>query len=499
MVFDNKNTIAVRFTENVYATKAEVAHSLNTPLIDSFWKNIVKYRQQFAQTLPLSAVDRTTFLSFCYSPKTSEEINNVELKFINFVKRFNEINEQTNDKILYCNDAIVDILSTLASKYSLDVDVKYLKMLVSNNLKTSKDDDLNILSRYINALDFVSENIDKPIDMDYLANLYSLISNNHELVELYRSKNLDSSETRVLIDRLYTSAPVYAIDTMMNQLFKFINSYDGSISIKASAVFYYMHFIKPFNDFNDEMALLLTKAVILRSETGVVGKYLNLEKSFTTFSTRLNKVTLEVQKTNDLTYFLKFMNELCIDAIDEEIKRINNLEAIALKEDYYFSAQEEIRQAEINTFNHSSDADELPLDDNNEKEETKEPSIIKDDTANAESEQYVEEKYDKPIKENEESIKGLAISYLPPVLDERQASRLEEHLLESDPELSRSQAYFYARHCSMGKRYTIQQFKKEVGCAYETARTSMDNLAKLGYYRQEMVKNKKVYTPIKRK
>ena len=92
----------------------------------------------------------------------------------------------------------------------------------------------------------------------------------------------------------------------------------------------------------------------------------------------------------------------------------------------------------------------------------------------------------------------IAVSYIPPVLDERSACRLEEHLLELDPSMKRGEAHFYARHCTLGKRYTIQQYKRSIGCAYETARTSMDHLVAMGYYRKEMVKNKNVYTPIPR-
>ena len=73
---------------------------------------------------------------------------------------------------------------------------------------------------------------------------------------------------------------------------------------------------------------------------------------------------------------------------------------------------------------------------------------------------------------------------------------MAQNLLEQDPFLKKGQAHFYVRHCTMGKYYTIQQYKKCEGCVYETARTSMDNLAKLGYYRREQVKNKFVYTPI---
>ena len=93
----------------------------------------------------------------------------------------------------------------------------------------------------------------------------------------------------------------------------------------------------------------------------------------------------------------------------------------------------------------------------------------------------------------------IAVSYVPPVLDEKQASRLEQHLLELDPSLRKHEAKFYARHCTLGKKYTISQYKKAIGCVYETARTSMDHLVELGYYRKEAVKNKNVYTPIPRK
>ena len=67
-----------------------------------------------------------------------------------------------------------------------------------------------------------------------------------------------------------------------------------------------------------------------------------------------------------------------------------------------------------------------------------------------------------------------------------------------DPALKKGEAYFYARHCTMHMNYTIAQYKKALGCAYETARTSMDHLVKLHYYEKAPFKNKFVYTPIKK-
>ena len=85
---------------------------------------------------------------------------------------------------------------------------------------------------------------------------------------------------------------------------------------------------------------------------------------------------------------------------------------------------------------------------------------------------------------------------MPTGLNEADATKLENHLLELNPNLTHGQAYFYARHCTIGMNYTISQYKKSLGCAYETARTSMDNLVYLGYYRKELLKNKYIYTPV---
>ena len=48
-------------------------------------------------------------------------------------------------------------------------------------------------------------------------------------------------------------------------------------------------------------------------------------------------------------------------------------------------------------------------------------------------------------------------------------------------------------------KYTISQYKKCLNCAYETARTSMDGLVYLGFYSKEPLKNKYIYTPVKKK
>ena len=74
-----------------------------------------------------------------------------------------------------------------------------------------------------------------------------------------------------------------------------------------------------------------------------------------------------------------------------------------------------------------------------------------------------------------------------------------KYIYETNPQISRTQASFFATHCTMGCYYSIQDYKRHVRCAYETARTSMDNLTRYGFYRKLQFKNKFVYTPLNQK
>jgi hypothetical protein len=49
--------LAIRFSNETYATRSEVAKALHTSLIDSIWTNIIKYRGQFTRYLSLHAID----------------------------------------------------------------------------------------------------------------------------------------------------------------------------------------------------------------------------------------------------------------------------------------------------------------------------------------------------------------------------------------------------------------------------------------------------------
>ena len=61
-------------------------------------------------------------------------------------------------------------------------------------------------------------------------------------------------------------------------------------------------------------------------------------------------------------------------------------------------------------------------------------------------------------------MKSIEVKELISAMEELEQERgiNKEYLLETDPMLRKTQAHFYARHCSVGKYYTIQQFKKAI-------------------------------------
>ena len=54
------NNLGVRFTEEVYASRTQVAKALGTNLIDPFWNAIVAYRKPFTSVLPLRDIGKSS-------------------------------------------------------------------------------------------------------------------------------------------------------------------------------------------------------------------------------------------------------------------------------------------------------------------------------------------------------------------------------------------------------------------------------------------------------
>lgn len=492
------NDIAMRFTEDKYATKNEVARELKISSVDTFWANILSYRSNFYHYLTVRTIEKKMLL-FCGCPAINSLVNNLEMKLIRVNREYGMLNPSSRG-YRYLNQTFNrKILNVLNEVEQLGVDEGFIDSVLRNEVVSAIPNNM-LLVNYLNALNYIKTAYVNAIDEDFLANVYSKLLGTDELVEFYRSNDDHNPENRVLIDRIYTSAPYNLIEQMMNNLFTFIASSTLSTSLKAIVVYFYINYVKPFAKYSEEIAILMAKAILAHEAFGETVVDLPIEQLMALPAEEVARIYVEVQKTADVTYFVNYAAKHFSLYFDEFLDEIAKSKVNEMRQDFYKVdekaeevevPEEEVEKVETIDLFASSQNDE-------EEEETPVVEEVKPQVVPSEEPvQQIEQPKKKTIKVTYVQ-EELAVAYIPVALDEKQAVLLEQDLLERDPELKKGEAKFYARHCTKGKKYTIAQYKKSLRCAYETARTSMDHLAELLYYRKEKIKNKYVYIPVEK-
>jgi len=505
------NDLALRFSDETYATKLEVSKALGTSLVDTIWSNIIAYRSHFTRVLSLRNIEKTPF-NIVLTPTIMDRCTSLERKLSKVLLRYSRLAPDAPGKKKIRVENYTKILYWVAKKYNLAVSENFLHTLILSSISALSPDQM-ILQRYQDALRAGEVHYRDPLDENFYANAYSVITGNSELVGLYREEEIGDIGQKAIIGRMYNAAPRERIPDMMENFLDFAQNSELSSFVKAVIGYYFINYVKPFDSHSEEMALLTMKNILAHGDFDDLAAILDLESLLSYNQEQLTRVFGEVQKTNDITYLLVYVLELTESIATDLLDRIVNAEMLTVKTEFYEAEKavvkpvEQPRPVEVvkpveapKPFVEQPKAVEQPkpLPVEKPKIEIKpEPSIVETKPAAG-----------APIPEYEPSSPSLnpvnyemrvAIPTMPVGLDEKDAARIEENLLEINPRLKKGEAYFYARHCTIGKYYTIAQYKKNLDCAYETARTSMDHLVYEGYYRKEMLKNKFIYTPIPRR
>ena len=488
------NDIAVRFTENYYATKNEVSRELKISVIDGVWDKILSYRAPFCHYLTIRNVDKNQ-LRVCLCPTISSNLNTVEAKLLRVISEANKLNTVNSDKQYFYQSSLVKALQNLALANMANCDEEHVRKVVLGQVQ---DRDLQ---NYLSALRFVEQRYVNSINDDFLAELYSRITGNSELTSFYRSTDLEDLNSSAIISRVYKCAPVALIEPMMNSLFNFVEKSSVSPLCRALISYYYIQFVKPFSKYNNEIAVLFTKAVLAHHSVGEFAAYLPLEAILNENESEMSKLSHEVQVTSDVTYFLTFALKFADKEFGKMLDSLAEYSTKIIKNDFFQLDEEPRVQEQISLFEEPAPAPApqpapapTPVAEP-APEPVKEVKPVAVEAPKKEETPKVEVKTSPVV----EKPAGIAVSYIPEELDEKTAQRLEKHLLELDPRLKKGQAFFYARHCTLGMFYTIDQYKKATKCVYETARTSMDKLVEFGYYQKSPFGKKFVYTPVNRK
>ena len=477
------NDIAVRFTEGYYATKKEVSKELKISVIDGVWDKILSYRAPFCHYLSIRGVDKNQ-LRVCLCPTISSQLNNVEAKLLRIISESNKLDTVNSDRQYFLQSSLVKCLQNVALASLSNSDEQYIKGVVSGQVSDKS------LTRYFDALKHVQYRYVNPINEDYLAELYSKVTGNNELTSFYRTNELEGLNSSAVISRVYKCAPAGLIETMMDSLFNFVDKSTVSPFCRALISYYYIQFVRPFADHNNEIAVLFAKSVLAHHSLGEFSIYLPFEVLLNENESEVTRIFQEVQTSSDVTYFLDFALKVMDNEFNKILDSLAETSAQIIKNDFYKIDETHVKEEKV-------------------VEEPKvvervivEKVVVEPAPAPVIEPVKVEPAPKKEVKKQEPLVEkpaGIAVSYIPDELDEKTAQRLERHLLELDVRLKKAQAAFYARHCTLGMYYTIEQYRKATKCVYETARTSMDKLVEFGYYEKGEYGKKFVYTPVKRK
>jgi len=435
------NDLAIRFTDDHYATKQDVAKQLGTAVVDALWGTIVQYRSTFARVLPLQAMDKQS-LQIVLTPSLLEKSIAFDRKMAKAVSLFN-YHQIQNQLHPHFQKLFFPILTSIGKQYGASTAERNLTYIIEEK-PVDRKAELSSVNAYYQALKLIANRRQTKMDEDLMGELLMLLTNTQELTMFYREKDL-TNRPRSLVARVYEAAPYPMIEPMMQALLNTIKQLTLSPIIVATIGLYYLDYVKPFEVFNDEISYLLFKNILVHSDYESVPCYLNIEQMME--NENYEKRMLEVQRSGDITYLLDFILPYMHASIDQLLDQLVSLQKQQLIE--------EKKSASVPTIRFTS------------------PAPLPKETA--------------PFTVSESTI------------GEVEANRLQEHLMETHPSMKKGEAYFYARHHANGKYYTLAQYKKLLDCAYETARTSMEHLVKLGYYRKEKYKNKFVYTPVELK
>ena len=477
--------LAFRFTEEKYASKSEVMKDLNTSLVDNIWANIIAYRKQYNIGLGLHSFSKGEYV-LCNCQFIISKNAQAEMKLLRVMR---EVSALADDD--YAGLELLSyqsLLKSVAKNNNLDDSDVRMRNVIKGDVHFF-DETSKILPRYLEALQFIKESYVRSVDINYINEVHGILVD--DKAASFRSKEDSSQANRVVIDRIYTAAPVNLIEPLMEDLCNFINNSTVSPIIKAYIAYYYLVMVKPYSKYSEETAALLAKSIIARESMGEMACILPLEHLLADSEADLVKLYNNTQRYNDLTYFVRYGLDFNENVINQLIDRIVSYKTQLIKEEFYAADEKTIEEEPVEKAKPEPVYNSVP--------EVKEEKVEQHQVTPVTPVQREEKRIVINEEKEEQRLEEIAISYIPRGLDEAEARRLEVHLLELDPSLKKGEARFYARHCTLGKMYTIQQFKQANRCAYETARTGMEHLVELGYYRKEQIKNKFVYTPINRR
>jgi hypothetical protein len=172
------NDLAIRFTDEHYATKQDVAKTLGSAVVDALWGTILDYRTTFARILPLQAIDKQP-LQIVLTPSILEKVMAFDRKMSKVVSLLNYHQVQTELPSVF-HPLLVPILSTIGKQYGASTAERNV-MYILEERDVERKAELASVNQYYRSLKLIAKRRQTKLDEDLMGDLLMLLNNTEEL------------------------------------------------------------------------------------------------------------------------------------------------------------------------------------------------------------------------------------------------------------------------------------------------------------------------------
>lgn len=552
---ENNQNLVYRFTDQHYASRQEVVDTIGMMFNEYQWRSILDYRKKFETPIDFTQYNQIA-MKFVLTPSIMMQFHSTDLALMHLdqtILSYKIAEKYSEDKVLtlWQRDFLKDDLKMLANYNEIGFADRELELILLNQVAS-----LAVKTPIMHYVSLLAE-MQRPEvpswNKNSVRDIAMLAQKNIEdkVSALWYRTTAPIYEDNGGLNNDYTSAPASRIPDMMKNAFDFVEgNYDLSPSLQALALFTYMLYVSPLETFNLELAALALANQLwhggFRHAAGAVAPIQYLLRNHDQWQVALRNV----KRTGDLTYALVFLNQLLVETI---ASRLDELKKIPLPEptlDPVGGVSERIVEKIVEVpvgkvvevekvvYKDRVIEKEVPVEKIvyvnqpvekivyvpfGEESPEKPPEIVYQDRIvekEVEKIVYVDRPVETIVYKDriiEKEVPVEKIVYVPQAVEEKMddsffarddvgdyhtdaATEIDERqlseILASQPLLRDIQVKFYLSHRTDGHFYTIDQYKQYADCAYETARTSMDLLASLGYYDKQKAKRKFVYKPV---
>lgn len=423
-----------RFSEDAYATKDDVKAVYNQDDVEDVWKNVLTYRSFYDTETDLKDNNGLSY-KISLTKSISSRSYGLERKLLNDELKYVLLKDDLKKEFAIQREA--EAIKSTAISINQPVTDNMIRKIVLNEIETIPSS-LFVLKAFHEGYQYAMKM--PRLDLEAIETINCLVSG--ETLEKtsphYRKNNLHD-----ILNPL-SPCPAEEIPSRLESLLSFLGQEEIPTILRALSIPYVFFSLRPFEFYNEETACLVAKCFLKTNGLDMMGFVLNIESicyaTSNTFFGRLKLTEASLDLTYVLSRFLPFVlqNEGTISESLSEFS-IQNISQNGTFQDGKTTHENDIKVI---------DGAEYAL-----------PTF--------------------PLDDSLETIEARS-----------------RKLKEIHPQLKPKQAHFYAGHCTIGLHYTIDQFKKEEKTVYETARTSMEDLANRGFYKKELIGKRFVYSPI---